>query len=632
MATVSLNAQENFKVNPAKPVAGSTIEIQFLSRNTELQGKEGVEAIAYLLEGKLPLAKSIALKKEGGVYTGSVKTNDSTKAVFFSFFNDEVKENNKDEGFYTLLYDKNGKVLPGAHLGVAQVYSSFGGIWAMDRNAEKSSEHMKLEFANEASRKKYLNDYLNFLAQSKDEKDLELLRKELEKYEDRKVLTESDLGTIKNVYEYTLKDKEKSDILQTRIKEQFPNGNWKRNEAITAYRQEKNLEKKEKLFNDLNNAYTTFKKDEADFYDQLSSLLAKQMADSGNYAGMKKYASTLNSNTARASLYNSVAWKLAGGGVDKAPVDIKLGKELSQLSMDAIQEEKKILKNKTSYLSDKQYLKNLENSYHSYADTYAVLLFHEGKHDEAYALQQKAMEHYNRKNINLNYIYTVMTEKVRGPKAAQSELESFIEAGHSTPEMKEQLKSIYLASNNTEDQWLGYVGELEQRAFNKLKAEVAKKLINMPAPEFALKNLKGEEVSLASQKGKVVVVDFWATWCGPCISSFPGMQKAVDKYKDNPNVVFLFIDTWESGDDREKKVTDFITKNNYTFNVLYDENREKEGNDFIVVQDFKVDGIPTKFVIDRNSNIRFKSVGYGGNNEALVNELVAMIELADKGD
>jgi hypothetical protein len=91
----------------------------------------------------------------------------------------------------------------------------------MDRNAEKASEHRKLEFANEASRKKYLNDYLNFLAQSKDEKDLELLKKELEKHEGRKDLTESDLGTIKNVYEYTLKDKEKSDILQTKLKNNF---------------------------------------------------------------------------------------------------------------------------------------------------------------------------------------------------------------------------------------------------------------------------------------------------------------------------------------------------------------------------------------------------------------------------
>ncbi|MBA2330777.1 MAG: TlpA family protein disulfide reductase, partial [Flavisolibacter sp.] len=467
---------------------------------------------------------------------------------------------------------------------------------------------------------------------SKEEKDLELLKQELTKQEAKKDITESDLGTVRRIYANTIKDKEKADAIQNLIKEKFPYGKWKRDEALTALGKEKDLKQKEKLFEELNSTYPSFKKDEPSYYYFLIGQFVNQMADSGDYAGMKKYADMVSNLSSRASSYNTVAWKLAGQGINKAPIDIKLGKEFSQQSMNLIQEEKKSLKNKTSYLTDKQYVKNLDNSYHSYLDTYAVLLFHEGKHDEAYALQQKAMEHYNRKNINLNAIYTVMTEKVKGHKAAQAELESFIEAGHNNAEMKEQLKSIYLASNNTEQQWLSYVSELELRAFNKLKTEVAKKLINMPAPQFALKNLNGEKVSLESLKGKVVVVDFWATWCGPCISSFPGMQKAVDKFKDNPDVVFLFIDTWESGDDREKKVTDFIAKNNYSFNVLYDENREKEGNDFVVVQDFKVDGIPTKFVIDRNNIIRFKSVGYDGNNEALVNELAAMIDLAGEAN
>ena len=62
--------------------------------------------------------------------------------------------------------------------------------------------------------------------------------------------------------------------------------------------------------------------------------------------------------------------------------------------------------------------------------------------------------------------------------------------------------------------------------------------------------------------------------------------------------------------------------------MLYDDPKEKEGNAFVVVEDFKVEGIPTKFVIDRNNNIRFKAVGYNGSADATVNEITAMIDMA----
>ncbi|HYO21282.1 MAG TPA: hypothetical protein VER36_02680, partial [Flavisolibacter sp.] len=372
--TIGATAQSNFEVTTKNPRQGSTITFEYMPRNTVLQGVKDFEATAYLLEGKLPLAKSVTLKQDGGIYRGSVKTNDSTRAVFFSFAKEEKIDNNNDEGYYTVLYEKNGKEVVGANQAAAIVFNSYGGIWNLKRNADKAAEFNKKEFGNTAAREKLANEYISYLAQSKDEADKELLKAALASRLEKKDLSETDMMTLKNQYERTLKDKEKADAILAQIKERFPNGTWKRNEAFTAFQKAKTLAEKEKQYADFTSAFGPFKEDDYSMVDGMTATLARMHADSGNYDAASKYVANINTHSVKATTLNTIAWKLAGQGLTKKPIDVKRGLAFSLQSFDALNQEKKTMSGKISYISDKQYLKNLENNRHSYSDTYAALL------------------------------------------------------------------------------------------------------------------------------------------------------------------------------------------------------------------------------------------------------------------
>lgn len=161
-------------------------------------------------------------------------------------------------------------------------------------------------------------------------------------------------------------------------------------------------------------------------------------------------------------------------------------------------------------------------------------------------------------------------------------------------------------------------------AIATIKTKLESQLIKKTAPDFTLIDLDGKKVTLSDLKGKVVVIDFWATWCKPCISSFPGMQATIEKYKSDKDVVFLFIDTWEQSPNYRSEVEYFIKNNGYNFQVLFDEMQDPQKS---VTTAYDVKGIPNKVIIDKEGFIRLQSAGSGRNIEQIITEMSAKIEL-----
>nr|WP_276898595.1 TlpA family protein disulfide reductase [Pedobacter kyonggii] len=176
---------------------------------------------------------------------------------------------------------------------------------------------------------------------------------------------------------------------------------------------------------------------------------------------------------------------------------------------------------------------------------------------------------------------------------------------------------------------LAYTSLRAQSPANKadsLHKKLLAEMIGLPAPDFTLKDLDGNIVSLKGLKGKVIVIDFWSTWCVPCKKSFPAMQLAVNAYKNDPFVKFLFIHTWETTKTPVEDVKNYIAKSGFNFQVPMDL-KDGTGRN-AAVEAYGVSAIPAKFIIDKAGNIVFKLTGFTGTDAAALLEISERITLA----
>jgi thiol-disulfide isomerase/thioredoxin len=163
---------------------------------------------------------------------------------------------------------------------------------------------------------------------------------------------------------------------------------------------------------------------------------------------------------------------------------------------------------------------------------------------------------------------------------------------------------LYQKVNGTEKG----LGDLILQAYDRTSALMSERIAKLKAADpnakaskvtdFTLPGVKGDKLLLSSLRGKTVVMDFWATWCGPCRVQHPLYEKVRARFKDNPNVVFLAVATDE---DREL-VAPFLKDHKWTANTVFYEAGLSRA--------LEISSIPTTIIVDKDGNISSRMAGF----------------------
>lgn len=229
--------------------------------------------------------------------------------------------------------------------------------------------------------------------------------------------------------------------------------------------------------------------------------------------------------------------------------------------------------------------------------------------------KQIILKAYNNKGLALQS--SAQKKDQKKLQAAEAVFREALAIEGAPPVLRYNLGVVLLQLNRDPDG----IAELQQ--YLKLQpngayAETAQKLVANPrrarenyAPDFSFTSLEGEHVALEDLKGKVVLLDFWGTWCPPCVESIPELRNLHKKYSKEPSFMLIGI----SSDSDDEVWREFTAKNK----MIWPQYRDKDRR---IQRSFGVRAFPTYILIDHEGIVRFQSVGLSWTRAASLDEAI----------
>lgn len=447
----------------------------------------------------------------------------------------------------------------------------------------------------------------------------------------RKDLTEQQLGDIQRYYQFQLKDTVRGTALLGLVINKYPKGALARLTTFHKVLATKNLEDltttSEKFLETFPYAdWKAHPTDQEFIYYSIHRQLGAAYMDTRQFDRLIAFCSPLNFKTEN-EIYR---WNIMRAYVFKTVGRDTLTRMSTALINDLVKKVNDRSYEEAGVFNAEKAAANASEQLDNELETHISLLYN----DKQYATAKEYFRYRSPKGIygtaDLNNKYLDILQQTGDQQAIQPFLENCVKANAMTAHMFETLKNLYTAKDKTPGAYDKYLASLKSvKEQDELKAAVRANLTNQEYVPFALEDAAGNMVRSSDWNDKIVVLDFWATWCKPCIAAFPGMQMLVDKYANDPQVAVYMVGTMQTGNYKEKSVG-YVKQEGFRFHLLHDAVNKKTGEQDQVfrtfVPFFQSSAIPRKVIL-KDGVMRYTAEGYSGSPSKLVDELSYAIEL-----
>lgn len=626
-------------------ISGSTVSIKYCSDSTILKGENNIKGVVYFWQNYSWRATDLMLDKKGNEWSAEVKVPDDAALIACKFYAGTKKDTGPSESDYVQFIVKPGnQPTPSSYIGwgllrgvSTQEYSIPGYVTDSAHYIgndvirywyNQELRHSPLEFTKVYY---YAAKTLAIIQPNVVNPAIAQSVNEVIKADSLGQLSEEDLmKCIETVRRY-LKNDSLANKLEARALAKYPDGILARDIELYRLFRVADADQKEKELALFLKRFPTSKFENIHTENSwlyngkiFQSVIYTQIMKHNNYELLTQYLHD--------SPYEMLAtyfWHIV-----QIPYKNKL------MTADKLRPYADLIINEIfsrPQRIDQMVYSPIEWKEKNYADrkdallAYAKILEETGSSDQAMKWLTIIEPYFENKSSEFSDFYISMLPNYGQSDKILALVKAGVHENAASPQMLDILKEDYVAKKGSDTGFESYVNSLKNQSEIKAEhEELRKAIIKKPIKLFKIEKLNGGFVDMANMKGKIIVLDFWATWCAPCKAAMPGMQMVVNKYKDDKDVVFFFVSTMESDPKYKEKIRDFMKEKNYNFEVLLDGTKNgKQPNDEvykIYSKTFEFSGIPQKMIIDGDGYLRWRSTGYGGRPSALADEISYIVE------